>query len=112
MSHALSLTIDLARLKVAMLYDSRLLVTAQCKDWLGVVVSDIRMPGIDGMELLRQLHEQDADLPVILITGHGDVPLAVQAMRGGTYDVLEKRVHRDAMLDSVRLGLAVRRLVL
>lgn len=80
---ALRQTLDLAGLKVATLDDARQLDTAQCKDWPGVVVSDIRMPGIDGMELLRQLHEQDADLPVILITGHGGVPLAVQAMRGG-----------------------------
>nr|WP_132713726.1 sigma-54 dependent transcriptional regulator [Pseudomonas aeruginosa] len=87
---ALRQTLDLAGLKVATLDDARQLDTAQCKDWPGVVVSDIRMPGIDGMELLRQLHEQDADLPVILITGHGDVPLAVQAMRGGAYDFLEK----------------------
>lgn len=83
---ALRQTLDLAGLKVATLDDARQLDTAQCKDWPGVVVSDIRMPGIDGMELLRQLHEQDSDLPVILITGHGDVPLAVQAMRGGAYD--------------------------
>ncbi|WP_033986968.1 response regulator, partial [Pseudomonas aeruginosa] len=65
---ALRQTLDLAGLKVATLDDARQLDTAQCKDWPGVVVSDIRMPGIDGMELLRQLHEQDADLPVILIT--------------------------------------------
>ncbi|MGC3173898.1 response regulator, partial [Pseudomonas aeruginosa] len=76
---ALRQTLDLAGLKVATLDDARQLDTAQCKVWPGVVVSDIRMPGIDGMELLRLLHELDADLPVILITGHGDVPLAVQA---------------------------------
>lgn len=109
---ALRQTLDLAGLKVATLDDARQLDTAQCKDWPGVVVSDIRMPGIDGMELLRQLHEQDADLPVILITGHGDVPLAVQAMRGGAYDFLEKPFPSDALLDSVRRALEVRRLVL
>ncbi|WP_229624413.1 sigma-54-dependent transcriptional regulator, partial [Pseudomonas syringae] len=78
----------------------------------GVVVSDIRMQGMDGLELLDQLHEQDPDLPVLLITGHGDVPLAVKAMRAGAYDFLEKPFASDAMLDSVRRALALRRLVL
>ena len=76
-----------------------------------VVVSDIRMPGIDGMELLRQLHEQDADPPVILITGHGDVPLAVQAIARRRYDSW-KPFPSDALLDGVRRALEVRRLVL
>ncbi len=74
------------------------------RDWPGVVVSDIRMQGMDGLELLDQLHEQDPDLPVLLITGHGDVPLAVKAMRAGAYDFLEKPFASDAMLDSVASG--------
>jgi two-component system C4-dicarboxylate transport response regulator DctD len=61
-----------------------------------VVVSDIRMPGMDGLELLAELHGQDPELPVLLITGHGDVPLAVQAMRAGAYDFLEKPFASDA----------------
>lgn len=76
------------------------------------MVSDIRMQGMDGLELLDQLHAQDPDLPVLLITGHGDVPLAVKAMRAGAYDFLEKPFASDAMLDSVRRALALRRLVL
>ena len=56
----------------------------------GVVISDIRMPGLDGMELLQRLTRLDPEIPVILITGHGDVPMAVQAMRIGAYDFLEK----------------------
>ncbi|MNP01407.1 C4-dicarboxylate transport transcriptional regulatory protein DctD [compost metagenome] len=82
------------------------------RDWPGVVVSDIRMPGIDGLQLLEQLHAQDAELPVLLITGHGDVPLAVQAMRAGAYDFLEKPFASDALLDSVRRALSLRKLVL
>ena len=56
----------------------------------GVVISDIRMPGLDGMELLQRLTRVDPKIPVILITGHGDVPMAVNAMRIGAYDFLEK----------------------
>ena len=56
----------------------------------GVVISDIRMPGLDGMELLQRLTIVDPKIPVILITGHGDVPMAVHAMRIGAYDFLEK----------------------
>ena len=56
----------------------------------GVVISDIRMPGLDGMELLQRLTRLDPEIPVILITGHGDVPMAVHAMRLGAYDFLEK----------------------
>lgn len=80
---ALSQTLDLAGLKVASLGDARELAARLPADWPGVVVSDIRMPGIDGLELLQQLRARDSELPVILITGHGDIQLAVQAMRAG-----------------------------
>ncbi|MCQ4286493.1 sigma-54 dependent transcriptional regulator [Pseudomonas stutzeri] len=109
---ALSQTLDLAGLKVLSLGDARGLSTLLPVNWPGVVVTDIRMPGLDGLELQQQLHALDSELPVLLITGHGDVQLAVQAMRAGAYDFLEKPFPSEALLDSVRRALALRQLVL
>jgi two-component system C4-dicarboxylate transport response regulator DctD len=67
---------------------------------------------VDGLQLLEQVHGRDPHLPVLLITGHGDVPLAVQAMRAGAYDFLEKPFASEQLLDGVRRALDVRRLVL
>ncbi|HBB78454.1 MAG TPA: Fis family transcriptional regulator, partial [Pseudomonas sp.] len=109
---ALSQTLDLAGLRVLGLDDARGLAARLPADWPGVVVSDIRMPGLDGLQLLQQLQDHDAELPVLLITGHGDIQLAVQAMRAGAYDFLEKPFPSEALLDSVRRALALRQLVL
>ncbi|MFS8036148.1 sigma-54-dependent transcriptional regulator [Xanthobacter sp. AM11] len=78
----------------------------------GVVVSDVRMPRIDGLELFRRLKRCDADLPVILVTGHGDIAMAVDAMREGAYDFLAKPYASERLITSVRHALDKRRLVL
>lgn len=78
----------------------------------GVVVSDIRMPGIDGMTLLHRIRDLDAEIPVILVTGHGDVQLAVKAMREGAYDFLEKPFTPQHLAGIIRRGLDRRGLVL
>ena len=59
-------------------------------DYPGIVVTDIRMPGMDGLTLMSRIREIDVDIPVILVTGHGDIQLAVRAMREGAYDFVEK----------------------
>ena len=81
-------------------------------DYPGVVVSDIRMPGMDGMAFLKRLMSLDSGLPVIMITGHGDVPMAVEAMRVGAYDFLEKPFNPDRMTDLAKKASQSRRLTL
>jgi two-component system response regulator FixJ len=71
----------------------------------GCVITDVRMPGISGIDLLRRLKELQIPLPVIVITGHGDVPLAVEAMKFGAVDFLEKPFDDDVLLASVRTAL-------
>lgn len=78
----------------------------------GVVVTDIRMPGMDGMTLLQHLGDRDADLPVILITGHAEVSLAVEAMRAGAYDFIEKPFAVQALATVIRRALDHRALVM
>ena len=81
-------------------------------DWPGIVVTDIKMPGMDGMSFLKRLMGMDAGLPVIMITGHGDVPMAVEAMRVGAYDFLEKPFNPDRMTDLAKRASQTRRLTL
>jgi two-component system C4-dicarboxylate transport response regulator DctD len=109
---ALSQTFDLAGLRVQAYDSAEGIAEAVPAQWPGVLVTDIRMPGMNGLALLEQLQNLDGQLPVILITGHADVPLAVQAMRIGAYDFLQKPFASELLLDSVRRALAVRRLVL
>ncbi|MFN7003014.1 MAG: sigma-54-dependent transcriptional regulator [Roseinatronobacter sp.] len=78
----------------------------------GVVITDIRMPGMDGMTLMTRIHEIDADIPVILITGHGDVPLAVRAMREGAHDFIEKPFSGAQLAAIARRAMEFRQLVL
>lgn len=75
------------------------------------VVSDIRLPGADGFELLRRVREWDSEVPVILMTGHGDIRMAVDAMHNGAYDFLEKPFSSDRLTEVVRRALEKRHLV-
>ncbi len=81
------------------------------RNWQGIVICDIRMPKMDGFELLAALQKLDSDLPVILITGHGDVQMALSAIRSGAYDFIEKPFRREHLLEVVKRGLDKRQLV-
>ncbi len=81
-------------------------------DFRGVVVSDIRLPRVDGMRFMRELLAVDAELPVVLITGHGDVSMAVQAMKDGAHDFIQKPFSPDHLVGVVRRALEKRRLSL
>ena len=81
-------------------------------DYPGIVISDIKMPGMDGMQFLKKLMGSDSALPVIMITGHGDVPMAVEAMRIGAFDFLEKPFNPDRMSELAKRAANARRLTL
>lgn len=81
-------------------------------DWPGIVVSDIRMPGMDGISFLKRLMGIDSALPVILITGHGDVPMAVEAMRLGAMDFMEKPFNPERMSQLAKKATQARRMTL
>jgi len=81
-------------------------------DFPGIVVSDIKMPGMDGMQFLKKIKGVDSALPVIMITGHGDVPMAVEAMRMGAFDFLEKPFNPDKMTELAKRAANARRLTL
>ncbi len=105
-------TLDLAGWKVILCASAVEARAALTEDFPGIVVTDVRMPGDDGLTLLRQLVVADRDLPVVLITGHGDVPMAVEAMHAGAYDFIEKPYRGERLTGTVARALEKRRLVL
>jgi two-component system, LuxR family, response regulator FixJ len=72
----------------------------------GCIISDVRMPGIDGLELQRRLKGLDVNLPFIIMTGHADVPLAVEAMKAGAIDFIEKPFDDQSLLSAINTALA------
>ncbi|MBO2598754.1 sigma-54-dependent transcriptional regulator [Shewanella algae] len=82
------------------------------RDWMGVVITDVNMPGMDGISVMQQIKLLDADLPVILITGFGDIAMAVSAVKQGAYDFLEKPFNNEHILDVVKRALDKRSLTL
>ncbi|RMF13499.1 MAG: sigma-54-dependent Fis family transcriptional regulator [Gammaproteobacteria bacterium] len=81
-------------------------------NWPGVVVTDLSMPDMDGMAVLDAVQRLDAEIPVVLVTGHGDISLAVEAMRRGAYDFIEKPFSSERLVDTVRRALEKRTMAL
>jgi two-component system C4-dicarboxylate transport response regulator DctD len=105
-------TLQLAGFEVRLFEKAEEALPQLNRDWPGVVISDIRLPGINGRDLQQRIHDMDADLPVILITGHGDISMAVEAMQNGAYDFIEKPFSAERLVESVRRALEKRRLPL
>lgn len=105
-------TLQLAGFEVAAFASAEAALAALSERFAGVVVSDIRMPRMDGRQLFRRLQEQDPDLPVLLITGHADVTEAVEAMHDGVYDFVAKPYAPERLVSSIRRAMEKRRLVL
>ena len=88
---------------VPRVYDSALtFLKALNERQVGCIVSDVRMPGMDGLELQRQLNAKGVDMPVIIMTGHADINMAVAAMKLGAADFIEKPFSHEALLSAVR----------
>ena len=110
--HAVSQGLELEGHEVSVFEDPLAALSTISRDDYAVIVSDIMMPKMDGFNVLTQVMEIDPVLPVILITGHGDVPLAVKAMKSGAYDFIEKPFTVQKLATVVERALEKRRLVL
>ena len=103
-------TLLLAGFNVRVFADAEAACDALGRDQPDVLVTDVRLPGSDGLALMMRLLRTDAQLPVILISGHGDITMAVQAMRAGAYDFIEKPFPPERLVEVVRRALEKRRL--
>lgn len=81
-------------------------------DYPGIVITDVRMPAMDGMTLFKKIQGIDSEIPVILMTGHGDIPMVIEAMRAGVFDFVTKPFSPDVLIASARRALDLRALVL
>lgn len=105
-------TLDLAEIDADCYESADQVLALLSRNFLGVLITDVRMPGKGGMQLLKEALEIDSELPVVLVTGHGDVQLAVEAMRLGAYDFIEKPFASNHLIDVARRGIEKRRLTL
>ena len=105
-------TLSLAGIAVEAYGSAEEALPAIARDYSGIVVSDVRLPRRDGLMLLADVRRRDPELPVVLVTGHGDIAMAVAAMREGAYDFIEKPFVNDAFVEVVRRALEKRALVI
>ncbi|KAA0578389.1 sigma-54-dependent Fis family transcriptional regulator [Azospirillum sp. B21] len=105
-------TLELEGFSVQAVTDPAAALVRLGSSWPGVVVTDVRMPGMDGFALLELVRAADAEVPVVLVTGHGDIAMAMRAVREGAYDFIEKPAEPDHLVEVVRRALDHRGLVL
>ena len=106
---SLGFLLETAGLAVRLYASASALLATLGDDATGCVITDVRMPGMDGLELQQRLAARGARLKVIVITGHGDVPMAVRALQGGAVDFLEKTFSDNKLLDAVQRALTASR---
>jgi two-component system C4-dicarboxylate transport response regulator DctD len=109
---AMRQTLELAGLEVTSFPGAKLALDALSAEFDGVIISDVRMPGMDGLEFFERVCSVDADLPVILMTGHGDIPMAVEALHNGAYDFMTKPFAAERMVESAMRALEKRHLIM
>src|SRR6188474_2582072 len=94
--------LELAGYEVSLFEDAESAMEQMAAVAPAAVLTDLRLPKADGLFVLQRAREKDADLPVVLMTGHGDIPTAIQAIRSGAYDFLEKPFSRERLLAVVQ----------
>jgi len=107
MRNSLAFLLRAAKVEVQTYESATIFLESLQKIKPGCIVTDVRMPGMSGIDLLKRLQQLSVVMPVIVITGHGDVPLAVEAMKGGAADFLEKPFDDDVLLAAIRVALNV-----
>ena len=108
MRDSLNFLLDAANFEVALFESATNFLEMLPRLDFGCVVSDVRMPGIDGIELLKRMKSLDSRFPIVIITGHGDVPLAVEAMKLGAVDFLEKPFEDDRLIGMIEAAIRQR----
>lgn len=92
--------------------DARVALKEISPDYSGIVLTDVKMPGMDGLAFQKHIQDIDPHIPVVLFTGHGDIAMAVEAIQGGAYDFVEKPFDPEQILETIKRALEKRRLVL
>jgi two-component system response regulator FixJ len=100
--HSLAFLLGAAKISAKTYESATAFLNGLAEVKLGCIITDVRMPGMSGIELLRELKRLGVTVPVIVVTGHADVPLAVEAMKIGAVDFLEKPFDDEALLQAVR----------
>ncbi len=106
MRDSLDFLLDAAGLKARLFESAVSFLEALPELGPGCIVSDVRMPNLDGLELLKRLRETNKAFPIIIMTGHGDIPLAVEAMKLGAIDFIEKPFEDDRLIGTITAALS------